>query len=118
MTSQCIHGFPTEHCMSCRTCPHGQMTSACIRCRSELAARRPTRTVAQPAVRPESEEHGGYEVFYEPAVSGWRYRTPDSAPSRLSYRSAFLARKAVDQLGPDGEAPAAPSAKRKAKRKK
>ena len=44
------------------------------------------------------EEHLGYEIFYVPAVSGWQYRDPDARQSPLSYRSAFLARKAVDQL--------------------
>jgi hypothetical protein len=52
---------------------------------------------------PPSEIHGDYEVYFEPAVSGWRYRTSDDAPSRLSYRSAFLARKAIDQLGSEPE---------------
>ncbi|HEY6609425.1 MAG TPA: hypothetical protein VI277_09540 [Candidatus Limnocylindria bacterium] len=64
---------------------------------------------------PPHEEHGGYEVYYEPEVSGWRYRTAESAPSRLSYRSAFLARKAIDQLGTEPEAKPTGSAKRRAK---
>jgi hypothetical protein len=45
-----------------------------------------------------AQEHAGYEVFFETETSGWRYRTPDAAGSPLSYRSAFLARKAIDQL--------------------
>jgi hypothetical protein len=44
------------------------------------------------------QEHAGYEIFFEPAVSGWRYRAAESAASQLSYRSAFLARKAIDEL--------------------
>src|SRR4029079_11294641 len=45
-----------------------------------------------------SEQHAGFEMYYEPAVTGWLYRGADAAPSHLSYRSAFLARKAVDEL--------------------
>jgi hypothetical protein len=73
-----------------------------------VPSRRQGRTPS--AATPPSEEHAGFEIFYVPAVSGWQYRAPDSAPSRLSYRSAFLARKAVEQLR------AAPDVKRSAKR--
>ena len=45
------------------------------------------------------QQHAGYEIFYEPESSGWRYRAADSVDSPLSYRSAFLARKAIDELG-------------------
>ena len=48
--------------------------------------------------------------------SGWRYRGPDEAASPLSYRSAFLARKAVDQL-PEGGTPVA-AAKKASKKNK
>ena len=100
MSGQCIHGFPIEHCISCRTCPHGQVTTNCTRCRAPA----PTRKAALEAIPvPPSEIHGDYEVYFEPAVSGWRYRTDDSSPSHLSYRSAFLARKAIDQLGTEPE---------------
>ena len=110
--SQCIHGFPNEQCMSCRTCPHGLVTTNCGRCRAPTVTRKANQ-VAAPV--PPQEEHGGYEVYYEPEVSGWRYRTAESAPSRLSYRSAFLARKAIDQLGTEPEAKPTGSAKRRAK---
>ena len=113
MSSQCIHGFPTEQCVSCRTCPHGQITSVCAKCRAPVTART-TAAARTAAVQPPSEEHAGYEIFFEPAVSGWRYRGKDDAASQLSYRSAFLARKAVDGLG-NGETAAAPA--KKAKRK-
>jgi hypothetical protein len=94
VTELCIHGFATDQCVSCRTCPHGQMTSACVRCRAALSAR----SASGAAIDHPSEEHAGFEIFFEPAVSGWRYRGKDAAASELSYRSAFLARKAVDQL--------------------
>ncbi len=112
MTTQCIHGFPSSQCMSCRTCQHGQTATNCPRCRAATTARKPAALTDQP-----TEAHGGFEIYYEPAVSGWRYRGEDSSPSTLSYRSAFLARKAVDAL-PDGatsEPAAAP--KRGSKRK-
>lgn len=112
MSEQCIHGFPTQQCMSCRTCRHGQITSSCARCRAPVPTRK-SAIVAAPV--PPAEEHGGYEVYFEPEVSGWRYRDPDSAPSRLSYRSAFLARKAIDQLGTQAEEKPASRSKRKAK---
>ena len=100
MLSPCIHGFSADQCASCRTCPHGLVTGRCGRCAAgSTAARRPARrttTAAQP-VTP-VEDHLGYEIFYVPAVCGWQYRDPDARPSPLSYRSAFLARKAVDQL--------------------
>jgi hypothetical protein len=79
-----------------------------MRCRSLAAAaahRRPGVSVRTL----QSEEHAGYEIFYVPALSGWQYRAPDSAPSLLSYRSAFLARKAVDEL------PLTPDARRSGK---
>lgn len=112
MTAQCIHGFPTQQCVACRMCPHDQVTSSCARCRAESAVRRRT----QPDVEHASEEHAGYEIFYEPAVSGWRFRGTDEAASALSYRSAFLARKAVDGLG-DGGGPTRPAAKRASKKR-
>lgn len=111
MTSQCIHGFPTQHCVSCRTCAHGQLTSSCTRCRTEAASRKP----AQPAAAPAAEQHAGFEIFYEPAVSGWRYRGAEAAASEVSYRSAFLARKAVDGLA-SGEAAPSTNGKRSTKK--
>jgi hypothetical protein len=91
--TQCIHGFPSEHCVSCRTCEHGHPAGSCARCRTATPARKGVEPVGDQT----SHDHAGYEIFYEPAVSGWRYRGADAAPSPLSYRSAFLARKAVDE---------------------
>jgi len=113
MSTQCIHGFLTDQCVSCRTSPHGQMASNCVRRRATLAARPSSKT---PVATHPSEEHAGFEIFFEPAVSGWRYRGPDEAASPLSYRSAFLARKAVDQL-PEGGTPVAASKKASKKNK-
>jgi hypothetical protein len=114
MTSLCIHGFPADHCASCRNCPHGLVTSRCARCRATAAAR--TRRVAVPDAPP-SEEHAGYEIFFDPTVNGWLYRAPDATASSQSYRSAFLARKAVDQLAGEPAAVAAPKSSKAAKRK-
>jgi hypothetical protein len=116
MSTECIHGFPAQQCASCRTCAHGQMTASCARCRATTTTRtRSASKVAEPE-RP-SEDHAGFEIFYEPAVSGWRYRAAGASASVLSYRSAFLARKAADAL-PAGatDVVAAPSAKRGSKK--
>lgn len=96
MDSPCIHGFPAEQCASCRICPHGLLAARCGRC---LTSTRTAagRAAAATAAAPHSEEHRGYEIFYVPDVSGWQYRDPDANSSALSYRSAFLARKAVDE---------------------
>ena len=108
---QCIHGFPSEHCASCRTCEHGNTTASCTRCRTTTT----TRKVVAPVGDHETHEHAGYEIFYETAVSGWRYRATDAAASPLSYRSAFLARKAVDEAQSNG-GDAKPAAKKKSKK--
>ena len=97
-TTQCIHDFPREQCASCRTCEHGLTTSACTRCRVPV----PTRKVVEPTGDRSTQEHDGHEIFYDPSVSGWRYRAADAAASPLSYRSAFLARKAVDDRSATG----------------
>ena len=94
----CKHGFPTGQCASCRTCPHGLTTSGCGRCLSAAAAASRRRVVAPPAEGTASHDHQGYEIFYVPEVSGWHYRGPDAAPSVESYRSVFLARRAIDLL--------------------
>ena len=107
MTSSCIHGVPAEQCASCKTCLHGQAAGACVRCRSAALSRKAK--AAPPAVVDSPQQHAGYEIYFEPDVSGWRYRATDAAPSELSYRSAFLARKAVDQLA---SAPAAVATKK------
>lgn len=92
MTSPCQHGFPVHQCASCRIAA------------AAAAARRGATTT--PPV-PQAEQHLGYEIFYVQAVSGWQYRGPDASPSPLSYRSAFLARKAVDEVAArsSGKAP-------------
>jgi hypothetical protein len=113
-TKQCIHGFPIEQCGSCRTCEHGQSTAACARCNAPVRVRK----VVEPAGDRSTQEHAGHEIFYEPAVSGWRYRAPDTAASTLSYRSAFLARKAVDARVTAGADADAGAPDRKARRKK
>lgn len=98
MTSPCIHGFRTEQCAACRPCPHGLVTSQCGRCMK--ASSTPALRKAAIATHGDnpSEERAGFEIYYEPALNGWRYRADESAPSVESYRSVFLARKAVDQL--------------------
>ncbi len=46
-----------------------------------------------------SEEHRGYEILYVAGQRSWHYRAADDAPlSAASYRSAFQARRAIDQL--------------------
>jgi hypothetical protein len=116
MSTQCIHGFPSQQCRSCRTCAHGQVTASCTRCRARTTTRSRGAFIAADPERP-SEDHEGFEIFYEPSVSGWRYRAAGASASVLSYRSAFLARKATDALpaGATG-AVAAPTSKRGSKR--
>ena len=97
MTTLCIHGFRTDECASCRTCPHGLSAARCGRCVAVRRAVSRHPKVVSTQTYP-SEQHAGFEIFYVPAVSGWHYREADAAPSPLSYRSAFLARKAVDEL--------------------
>jgi hypothetical protein len=98
MTPPCIHGFRTDECTACRTCPHGLVTSRCARCikASSTPAGRKALLVAH-GEHP-SEERAGYEIFYVPALNGWQVRSDDEALSTESYRSIFLARKAVDDL--------------------
>jgi hypothetical protein len=95
MTTPCKHGFLAHQCASCRIA--GTAT----------AVRRGAPTTASV---PSAEQHLGYEIFYVPAVSGWQYRGPDSNPSPLSYRSAFLARKAVADVAARSSAKASVSA--------
>ena len=97
MTPLCIHGFRTDECASCRTCPHGLTRGRCSRCEAADAAASRAR-LKVPENHP-SQAYGDFEIFYDPAVSGWYYRAGDAEHSRQSYRSAFLARKAVDGLG-------------------
>jgi hypothetical protein len=111
MNAPCIHGFRTEECASCRECKHGLPVSRCGRCRA--AASTASRRAFVPGAAPETPPatYQGYEILFSPAVSGWLYRAPDAAVSRESYRSEFLARKAIDHLS--SEAPAPPARKRK-----
>jgi hypothetical protein len=51
------------------------------------------------------EERQGWEIFYVPAVTGWQVRAPESEALPDSYRSLFLARKAVDQMIANPPAP-------------
>jgi hypothetical protein len=91
MTTECIHGVPTQQCAACRTCMHGLTASRCGRCRAALAKK------PAPSAQP-SERHGQYEIFFVPAENSWYYRSQDNGGivSRESYRSAFQARRAVN----------------------
>jgi hypothetical protein len=64
---------------------------------SATAAAALRRKVGTDASHP-AEEHRGFEILYIPEVSGWQFRGPDETLSPDSYRSAFLARKAVDAI--------------------
>jgi len=96
MSDSCVHGFPTNHCASCRTCPHGLVASRCGRCAARTTAS--ARRKAAPAAGQQTpdEEREGWEIFYVPALTGWQVRAPQSSVMEGSYRSLFLARKAVD----------------------
>jgi hypothetical protein len=98
MTAPCIHGFRTEECTSCRTCPHGLVASRCGRCirASSTPAGRKALLVAT-GDHP-TEQRAGFEIVYVPELSGWQVRADDGAISDESYRSIFLARKAADDL--------------------
>ena len=98
MTAPCIHGFRTEECTSCRTCPHGLVASRCGRCirASSTPAGRKALLVAT-GDHP-TEQRAGFELVYVPELSGWQVRADDAAISDESYRSIFLARKAADDL--------------------
>jgi hypothetical protein len=97
-TSVCKHGFPIEHCASCRTCPHGLTASGCGRCLAATATASRRRLAPAPLEGTATHDHNGYQIFYVPEVNGWYFRGPDSETSAESYRSVFLARKAIDQL--------------------
>ncbi len=107
MNSICIHGFRTEECSSCRPCPHGLAVNRCARCRAATASAGRRAFVPPPAPETPPETYQGYEIVFSPPVNGWRYRGPDETTSRESYRSEFLARKAIDALdtAPVAEAP-------------
>jgi hypothetical protein len=111
MSALCIHGFEAGQCASCRSCPHGLAPSRCGQCLAESATTSRNGAAAD-APQPETEARNGWEIFYAPEVSGWRVRAAEDADFLPdSYRSLFLARKAVDQLAENP--PAARSAKRR-----
>jgi hypothetical protein len=114
VSDSCIHGFPINHCASCRTCPHGLATSRCGRCLAEstaIARRKPVS--AQGSQPPPDEEREGWEIFYVPALSGWQVRAPEAAVMDGSYRSLFLARKAVDSWIANPQTPTRAAGRRK-----
>jgi hypothetical protein len=85
MSAPCIHGFVAGQCASC----HATDASA-------------------PALKSDEgdvEERQGWEIFYVPAVTGWQVRAPESEVVPDSYRSLFLARKAVDRMIANRPAP-------------
>jgi hypothetical protein len=77
MSVSCIHGFQQGQCATC----------------SPVDSR-----PADSATDGTSEERQGWEIFYVPAVSGWQLRSPEATVVPDSYRSLFLARKAVDHM--------------------
>jgi hypothetical protein len=94
MPSDCVHGFNAQHCSQCRTCPHGLTTSRCNRCTSAVAIRAAAKLMPPPQP---SEEHRGFEIFFIPQQRSWYYRDdPDAPLPRDSYRSAFLAKAAIN----------------------
>lgn len=86
------------------------MTSRCSRCSDAVAVR------AAAKVLPDEQseiEHRGHHIFFVPADRSWYYREgEDGSVSKLSYRSAFQARRAVDEAI-DHPAPAPVPAKKK-----
>jgi hypothetical protein len=97
MTDRCIHGFNAQICASCRRCAHGLIDARCGVC-NPRTAREAMLMLANDAPRA-SEEHRGYEIQYVAGERSWYYRADaESAPSRLSFRSAFQARRAIDEL--------------------
>jgi hypothetical protein len=64
---------------------------------SATAAAALRRKIGTDASHP-AEEHRGFEILYVPEVSGWHFRGPDDSLSPVSYRSVFLARKAIDAI--------------------
>ena len=102
MTPPCIHGFRTEECAACRTCPHGLVSSRCGRClkATSTPALRKAAINTHPAHDP--EQRSGFEIVYVPNLNGWQIRSEGEPLSAESYRSAFLARKAVDEAAASG----------------
>lgn len=97
MTDYCIHGFDRQICASCRRCAHGLLEARCATCNPKTA-RQATLMLASEADRP-SEEHRGYEISYVAGERSWYIRADADAPrSQQSYRSAFRARRAIDEM--------------------
>lgn len=97
MTDRCIHGFEAQTCASCRRCQHGILEARCAIC-APRTARQATVQLANEAARP-SETHRGYEISYVPRERSWYIRAEDETdPVKGSYRSAFLARRAIDAI--------------------
>ena len=83
-------------------CIHGFQAGQCSRCLDDASRRTAVAAAADPEVP--SEQRGDWEIVYVPALTGWQVRAPDAEALPDSYRSLFLARKAVDALianGPD-----------------
>ena len=97
MTDRCIHGFDAQICASCRRYAHGLADARCGVC-NPRTAREATLMLANDAPRP-SEEHRGYEILYVAGERSWYFREgAESTPSRLSFRSPFQARRAIDEM--------------------
>jgi ribosomal protein L37E len=98
MTDHCIHGFDAQHCASCRRCSHGLLESRCSQCGPPRTAREATTMLANDAPQP-STSHRGHEILYVAGERSWYFRADaDSPRSAVSFRSSFLARRAVDAL--------------------
>ncbi len=77
-------------------------------------AREATIMLANDAPQP-TEEHRGYEISYVAGERSWYIRADADAPrSQHSYRSAFQARRAIDEIL-DRPAPVAASGGKKKK---
>jgi hypothetical protein len=70
--------------------------------------------LANNAPRP-AEEHRGYQITYVPVERSWYIRAGADGPlSRTTYRSAFQARRAIDEIL-DRPAPVAAGGSKKKK---
>lgn len=68
--------------------------------------------LANDAPRP-AEEHRGYEILYVAGERSWYIKADADAPrSQSSYRSAFQARRAIDEIL-DRQAPVGAGGKKK-----
>jgi hypothetical protein len=111
MTDRCIHGFDAQICATCRRCPHGLLASRCATC-TPKTARDAVLMLANDAPRP-TEEHRGYEISYVAGERSWYIRADADAPrSQVSYRSAFQARRAINDIL-DRPTPPAPAGKKR-----